>query len=67
MIGNVNTTRRQRRKSNSNPCKGQNLQKPNGVIGHRVQKVGGEKFAIVGLDRSLTNFASDVTVARDGR
>ena len=52
MTGNVNTTRRQRRKSNSksNPRKRQNLQKPNGVIGHRVQKVGGEKFAIVCVD-----------------
>src|ERR671913_235086 len=28
----------------------QSLQKPNGVIGPRVQKVGGERFAIVCVD-----------------
>ena len=28
----------------------QSLQKPNGVIGPRVQKVGGERFAIVCID-----------------
>jgi transposase len=44
----VNTNRRQRRKSKSSPR--QTLQKPNGVIGPRVKKVGGERFAIVCVD-----------------
>ncbi len=38
--------RRQRGKSNSR----QSLQKPSGVIGPRVKKVGGERFAIVCVD-----------------
>jgi transposase len=52
MTGNVRTNRRQRRKSKSrlNPRRRQNLQKPNGVIGPRVKKVGGERFAIVCVD-----------------
>ena len=52
MNRNVRTNRRQRRKSRSKskPRKRQNLQKPNGAIGRRVQKVGGERFAIVCVD-----------------
>ena len=52
MTRNVRTNRRQRRKSKSrpNPRRRQNLQKPSGVIGHRVKRVGGEKFAIVCVD-----------------
>jgi hypothetical protein len=34
----------------SKPRSNQTLQKPNGVIGPRVQKVGGERFAIVCID-----------------
>ena len=34
----------------ANPRKRQSLQKPNGVISPRVQKVGGERFAIVCVD-----------------
>ncbi len=48
MAGKVSTIRR--RKSRSNSRKRQNLQKPNGVIGHRVKKVGGANFAIVCVD-----------------
>jgi transposase len=44
----VRTSRRERRKSKSRSR--QSLQKPNGVIGPRVQKVGGERFAIVCVD-----------------
>ena len=44
----VSTNRRRKPKSNSR--KRQNLQKPNGVIGPRVKKVGGERFAIVCVD-----------------
>jgi len=52
MTGNVSTNRRKRRKSGSksNPRKRQSVQKPNGVIGPRVARVGGEKFAIVCID-----------------
>ena len=52
MTGTVSTNRRKRRKSSSksNPRKRQSVQKPNGVIGPRVAKVGGEKFAIVCID-----------------
>ena len=52
MTVNVRTNRRQRRNSKSrpNPRKRQSVQKPNGVIGPRVQKVGGEKFGIVCVD-----------------
>ena len=39
-----------RRKSKSKPRQKQSLQKPNGVISPRVQKVGGDKFAIVCID-----------------
>ena len=38
------TNRKSKRRRNSS------LQKPNGVISGRVQKVGGEKFAIVCID-----------------
>ena len=48
MAGKVSTIRR--RKSRSNSRKRQSLQKPNGVIGHRVKKVGGANFAIVCVD-----------------
>ena len=52
MAGIVSTNRRKRRKSNSkSKARNQlNLQKPSGVIGHRVKQVGGEKFAIVCVD-----------------
>jgi transposase len=46
----VRNSRRQQRPSKSNPRKRQSLQKPNGVISPRVQKVGGERFAIVCVD-----------------
>jgi len=42
------TSRRKCRKTN--PRKKQSLQKPNGIISHRVQKVGGARFAIVCVD-----------------
>jgi hypothetical protein len=42
--------RTNRRKSKSKPRQSQSLQKPNGVISNRVQKVGGERFAIVCVD-----------------
>ena len=42
--------RTSRRKSKSKPRQSLSLQKPNGVISSRVQKVGGEKFAIVCVD-----------------
>src|SRR5882724_1695766 len=43
--------RRIRRESpKSKPRSIKTLQKPNGVISHRVQKVGGEHFAIVCVD-----------------
>ena len=41
----VRTARREQRKPKSRNR--QSLQKPNGIIGPRVQKVGGERFAIV--------------------
>ena len=47
MLYHVRTSRR---KSKSKPRRTQSLQKPNGVISNRVQKVGGEKFAIVCVD-----------------
>jgi transposase len=52
MSAKFRTTDRDRRKaqSKSNPRKRQNVQKPSGVIGPRVQKVGGERFAIVCID-----------------
>jgi ribosomal protein S11 len=52
MTVNARTNRRQPRNSKSrrNPRNRQSVQKPNGVIGHRVQKVGGQKFAIVCVD-----------------
>ena len=42
------TTRREHRKPRSRSR--QSLQKPNGIIGPRVQKVGGDRFAIVCVD-----------------
>ena len=39
-----------RSRKRTNRRKSQSLQKPNGVISRRVQKVGGEKFAIVCVD-----------------
>jgi len=52
MAVRISTNRRKRRKSNSKSkrCKTLNLQKPSGVIGPRVKRVGGEKFAIVCVD-----------------
>ena len=45
------TTHRRRRKPNSKTGRKQrSLQKPNGGISGRVQKVGGERFAIVCVD-----------------
>ncbi len=53
VIGSTN--RRKRRQSNSkSKARNQlNLQKPSGVIGHRVKQVGGEKFAIVCVDPAM--------------
>jgi len=52
MAGKIRTNRRKRRKSTSKSKQRNrlNLQKPNGVIGPRVERVGGEKFAIVCID-----------------
>jgi hypothetical protein len=52
MAGNISTKGRQRRKSNwkSKQRNWLSLQKPTGVIGPRVKRVGGEKFAIVCVD-----------------
>jgi len=44
----VSTRKRTNRKSK--PQKNSSLQKPKGVISQRVQKVGGEKFAMVCVD-----------------
>ena len=44
----VRTARREQRKPK--PRNRKSLQKPNGIIGSRVQKVGGERFAIVCID-----------------
>jgi len=44
------TSHRAHPKSKSKPRKRQTVQKPNGVISPRVQKVGGERFAIVCID-----------------
>ena len=49
MNANVHTKRR-RRHTRSRSRVVLNVQKPNGVIGHRVKEVGGEKFAIVCVD-----------------
>ena len=43
-------TSRSKRKAKSKPRYRENLQKPTGVIGPRVAKVGGERFAIVCVD-----------------
>lgn len=48
MLHYSRTSRRVNRKSK--PCHFQSLQKPNGVISPRVQKVGGQHFAIVCVD-----------------
>lgn len=52
MPRSVRTNRRQPGKSKSRPNsrRRKNLQKPNGRIGPRVQKVGGERFGIVCID-----------------
>jgi len=52
MAGTTSKNRRKRRKSNSKSKQRNtlNLQKPSGVIGPRVKRVGGEKFAIVCVD-----------------
>ena len=44
----VRTARREQRKPNARSR--QSVQKPNGIIGPRVQKVGGDRFAIVCID-----------------
>ncbi len=49
MASTLHANRRRHRNSKSSPRR-QSLQKPNGVIGPRVQKVGGERFAIVCVD-----------------
>ncbi|MGI9430008.1 MAG: hypothetical protein ACR2NM_15210 [Bythopirellula sp.] len=48
MLHYSRTIRRPKRKSN--PPQYQSLQKPNGVISPRVQKVGGQHLAIVCVD-----------------
>jgi transposase len=52
MTVKTSTSRRKRCKSNSKAKqrKTVNLQKPRGVIGPRVKRVGGEKFAIICVD-----------------
>jgi transposase len=51
MAYKARTSHRERSKSSTkNSRKRQSLQKPNGVIGPRVQKVGGGRFAIVCID-----------------
>ena len=50
MLHQVRANRRNQRKSQSKTRRYQSLQKPNGVISPRVQKVGGERFAIVCVD-----------------
>ena len=47
MLNQVRPSRRKRRKAKSNSRGRLSVQKPNGIIGPRVQKVGGERFAIV--------------------
>jgi hypothetical protein len=44
------SSRRRKPRSKSNARSRTSLQKANGVIGHRVKKVGGERFAIVCVD-----------------
>ena len=39
-----------RSQRNRKPRTNRTLQKPNGILGPRVQKVGGERFAIVCVD-----------------
>lgn len=48
MSYHVRVNRRSNRKASS--AKRQSLQRPSGIIGPRVQKVGGERFAIVCVD-----------------
>ena len=50
MLNQVRPSRRKRRKANPNSRGRFSVQKPNGIIGPRVQKVGGERFAIVCVD-----------------
>ncbi len=50
MAGKSRTGRRRKSSSKSNARRRMSLQKANGVIGHRVKKVGGERFAIVCVD-----------------
>jgi hypothetical protein len=50
MLHHVRTSRRDHRKPKSKARQNQSLQKPNGVISRRVQKVGGKRFAIVCID-----------------
>ena len=52
MSRKVSKNRRNRRKSNSKSKQRnrQSVQKPRGVISPRVQRVGGDKFAIVCID-----------------
>lgn len=52
MTRHVSTNCRKRRPAQSTPKTRSvpNLQKPSGVIGHRVKRVGGDKFAIICID-----------------
>lgn len=50
MASKASANRRRKSNSKSNARGRMNLQKANGVIGHRVKKVGGERFAIVCVD-----------------
>lgn len=49
-MASATRTKRQNRRTRSNPRKRHSLQKPNGVISPRVAKVGGDRFAIVCID-----------------
>ena len=50
MLQAVKTSRRDRCKSKSRARRYESTQKPSGTISRRVQKVGGEHFAIVCVD-----------------
>jgi len=63
MLHQVRANRRNQRISKSKPRRYQSLQKPNGVISPRVQKVGGERFAIVCIDPAKHRRRSQMPVS----
>ena len=66
MTVRTSTRRRKRRKSNSKSKQRNtlNLQKPRGVIGPRVKRVGGERFAIVCVDPAKHRSAQAIKASR---